>query len=161
MGIREKLEQHRTLALGVSVLVIAATWGWFFWSSATGANDGRAIFITTDDGKTYFRDTSGQLAPFDYRGKTAVKAKVFTVDGGMTSFVGYLERYTPEGKKLLASGGKDTNLDPTSLMSRLMANTEVKRPGDAQWVREGNFAKSSEITLVRGPDGKPAEPVIP
>lgn len=54
-------------------------------------------FYTVDDGKTFFVDRI-QVPPYRKGMSEAVGAMVFSCDGGATKFVGYLVRFTPEGK---------------------------------------------------------------
>lgn len=161
MGIREKLNEHRTLSVALSIVAIIGIWAGFFWFGSREGNNGSVSFITIDDGKTYIRDSSGQVPPFDFKGKVAYRARVFMSDDGKGEFVGYLERMTPEGKRMAAEMAKKSSSEaPLNVMGVMLANTEIKRPGDAQWVRM-NDPKANAIRLVMGRDGKPAEPVEP
>ena len=53
---------------------------------------------TVDDGATYFPDDANKIPPFTKDGKEAVRARVFSCDGGKTKYVAYLERITPKAK---------------------------------------------------------------
>ncbi len=89
-------------------------------------------FFTTDDGKTFFEDSADKIPPFDHDGQTACGCYVFTDDNGKTKYVGWLFRYTDEGKQRL-------ELSRTSageLGSSLFECIEVKAPGtgDSGWL---------------------------
>ena len=57
-------------------------------------------FFSDDDGQTYFTDAADKIPPFDHKGKQAVTAYVFRCNGGKP-FVGYLEMYDPQTKKVM------------------------------------------------------------
>jgi hypothetical protein len=151
------------LAVGISLLIAALAIGvWQIMSivghGGTGAVD---AFFSIDDGKTFFAAPSENLPPFPSGGGTAVAARVFTIDGGKTQFVGYLERYTEAGKvrarelmALAAAGKKSPGIDDV-----LNANTEIKRPGDAQWTKSNDPAAAA-IRRVSAP-GHPELPALP
>jgi hypothetical protein len=109
-------------------------------------------FYTVDDGQTLFTDDSRKLPPFDYNGKPAYRCYVFTSDDGKTKFVGYLERYSEEAKKIKESLNGGATVDPLQTR-KLMAGTEVKRPGNGEtaWVNRAD-PRSREITTPRHPD---------
>ena len=58
-------------------------------------------WYTDDDGKTWYADDKSLSPPIDHNGKTAVRAYVFSCDGGKHEFVGYLERYTPDARQAI------------------------------------------------------------
>lgn len=98
MGLRQKLNASPGLAV-VTVLVMAglAAGVWYLTRSTEYAAPTKA-FYTVDDGQNLFKDDVNRVTPFDHEGKQAVKAYVYTCDGGKTRFVAYLERM-PEGMK--------------------------------------------------------------
>jgi hypothetical protein len=112
-------------------------------------------FYTTDDGKTLFADDAAKVAPFDHDGRQAVRAYVFTCDGGTTGFVQYLEKYSDEVKRQLEpQSGRPGWRPPTSMAL-------VKRPGPGQWV-PGMSQEASRLTLPSCPGGKgPPRQVTP
>lgn len=76
---------------------------------------------------------------------------VFSCDGGATKFVGYLVRYTPEGKSQLEVALKRGILGPPS-------GQQVKRPGDDTWLdvsttRPTAGPSATDITRVQCPGG--------
>ena len=102
-----------------------------------------------------------------YQGKEAVQAMIYTADGGATKFVGYLLRYTAEGKLKM----KIRLSDPKAEMVPIPPEwTEVKRPGSGWWTPgTGLFSAElkgrvpgseySDIVTVTGPNKGPAVPV--
>jgi hypothetical protein len=86
--------------------------------------------------------------------KTAYLACVFTCDGGKTTWVGYLERYTPE--KLHQIQNSTSASDQAQSMANMqssMQGIQIKRPGDLNWTDCGDIGRSIRITDVRCPDG--------
>jgi hypothetical protein len=101
--------------------------------------------------------------PFDHNRKTADRAYVFTSDGGKTTYVAYLERYTPHaiemldwGKQMAESGPPAPGVSESIAKSGL----EVKKPGDSTWINIAD-PRAAAIRKVRAPDGSPAQPVLP
>lgn len=133
----------------------------YFRSTANsmGETSGRAFF-TTDDGQTWFKDDLRKLPPFDHNGKQAYRCYLYTTDGGKTTAVSHLERYSDEAKKtmehLRQNGGKT---DP-STMQILVKGLEVKRPGapDSEWMNKSD-PRAAAITIQQGPGIQGAERV--
>ena len=63
-----------------------------------------------------------RVPPFELDGKQAVGVMVYSCDEGKTRFVGYLYRYTPEGKARVEEMIKQHRAGPP-------VGLEVKRPG--------------------------------
>jgi hypothetical protein len=68
------------------------------------------LYFTVDEGKTLFVAASSSKTPFQQDGKIAVRAHVFSCDGGKTNFVGYLSKNS-------AIAGEDL----------------IRRPGEERW----------------------------
>src|SRR6187549_127395 len=103
MGLRESMNNHKRATAGViAVIVLLAVAGlaWQLTASSSGAS-GMAgqLYYTTDDGATTFTAPANLTPPFDHDGKQAVRAIMFSSDGGKTRFVGYLERYSAAAKQ--------------------------------------------------------------
>jgi hypothetical protein len=105
-------------------------------------------FYTTDDGATYFVANMENVPPYEHQGKQAVRAHVFEYKG--KSFVGYLERYTVEGRKAM--------MEKRSNPATQLYHREVKKPGEAKWVNVSDTAAAAKIVDVRAPDGSDGEP---
>ena len=166
MGVREKLRNYPRGAVLLAI-VLAVGGGWFLYvqvaRSVPVLGPPRTLFVTVDEGKTFFPAPAEQLPPFQHEGKTALRAYVFTCGG--KSFVGYLERYSDRAKQLMLESWKSQQATgrPPSMNSEMLSGIEVKRPGDATWVRHSDLARAAEIMSVRCPDqhAKMAEMVLP
>lgn len=176
MGLRETLNRNPAIVTGGTLAIIVIAVGFIIYSTL-GSSAPKAptkAYYTVDDGATYFSDDAGKLAPFDYEGKQAVKARVFKCADGKP-FVAFLERYTPDAKKKLeearasaaASSGQQPARSPMDVQAIAMAaqmGLEVKKPGgDGQWFKIMDIQNSPKITRPACPDGKSdgLEPVNP
>ena len=147
MSIRESINNNSTISIIVIVaasgLAVAAT-AWEFASPSRDRGPDR-VFFTTDDGKTYFADSSKLVAPFDHDGKEAVQSFVYRCS--KTQFVGYLMKYSLQGKteleKAHAAGMASIGLAASEVL--------VKKPGDASWVDQAKD-KSRTVLQVTCPD---------
>ena len=168
MGLRETLNENPGLTTAATAVIILAAIVFIVVSmfrggaetGATGGAVGNRDYFSDDDGKTFFEDDRTKVPPFDHNGKTAYRARLFTCDGGKTKFVGWLERYTPEGKKIMedtikrAAGEAVLIEDQTGL--------QLKKPGTGEkgWVSASDPAMI-RVREVNCPDGNPAELVPP
>jgi len=163
MSIREAISKRPGIVAAFALLAIGAA-GYFATRSdlvrpqRIEAN----AFFTTDDGHSTFVAPAAQLPPFDHGGRPAYRACVFTCDGGATTFVGYLQRYTPAAKQrleqALAERESGTSHMPVSVRA---GESEVKRPGQGDsWVSV-NDPVGVQIVNVTGPHGEQAQPLSP
>lgn len=132
MKILEELRERKALSFSIAAAMFGLcviTW-WMRSSTADGAInvDSGKIWLTTDDGKTFFPSDGAVQVPTMINGKEAVRAHVYTTDGGKTKTTYYLERMQPEVKKKADS--KPAVFDPMAAVG----GVEVKRPGEAQWI---------------------------
>jgi hypothetical protein len=166
MSLREQINEHKKLTtIGLVILIAAA---FYMLSFRNHDNTNNVVpsqaFFTFDDGKTWFVDSSRRIPPFEYNGKTAVRAYVFS-KGGSNYFVGYLEQFTPAAKKemeaTVAASIPGPHPPPFSAPTLFaVSGRELKRPGDSVWVSASDIARASEICSVRG-YGASAMPVQP
>jgi hypothetical protein len=170
MGIREKLNENPRITTGATAGIIVIALGFIIYQLVGGGGPDipDEAWYTVDDGETFFADDINKIAPFDHEGKQALRAQVFTCDGGTTKFVAYLERYTPEAKSKLEearSKGADAAPDPALWETVAMGGMEVKKPKDpnAPWVKQMDYQKAAEIMQPKCPDGSTTniEPVLP
>jgi hypothetical protein len=151
-GLRRILNRNPVITAAIGIIAIGAALGMAFWPG--GNNGDGAGFYTTDDGATYFQ-TTPRLPPFDHGGAEAVQAVLFRTDGGKP-FVGYLQKFTPEGKKAIDElNKKGRKPGPIGL--------QIKKPGDPQWLAADdpkNAAKIAEIRRVKSPDGQPVFMIV-
>jgi len=157
MGIRDRVNENSriTLAFVASIVVLAIV---AIVVQVLGNRRGPATkmpdsYFTVDDGKTFFAASSSNLPPFDYKGSQAVRAYVFECNG--KRFVGFVERWQPDARKLMLEG-KGT---PQTRVYGWV----LKRPGDATWIKSGDFPGVGRLMDVRCPDGSGGtpEPVEP
>jgi hypothetical protein len=168
MGIAEGLQRNKGLTIFLSLTVIVVAVASIFWNTRPDAPPPKAFagqsFYTVDDGKTFFPDSSNKVPPFDEGGQTAVRAYVYTCDEGKTRFVGYLERFTPEGKKQMEEMMSQKQGAAIPLLTNTaLSAAEVKKPGATEWVPKGDIEKAAPIFDVKCPHGgaHPVEPVMP
>lgn len=157
------MNKNPRLATGLAVGIIVVAGAAMLWSMLSGGGGGPGgagtggepkRYYTTDDGKTYYADDYHKVPPYDKDGKTAVVAKVFR-DLDNTSdpaFVGYLQRYTAQGKKMMeerqkAQGG---NIAP---MEGLAPPVEYKRPGEPAWYPATDARAAALINDLKSPKG--------
>lgn len=122
-------------------------------------------FASIDDGKTYFETLAEDLPPFPHQGKTAYEAVVFSCPGGKPPFVGYLRRYGDAVKATIrAARAKPDAAGRAGAVNWAFSDgVEIKRPGDATWIKVNDFARSRAVMAVRCPDApdQTASPVSP
>jgi hypothetical protein len=143
-----------------------------FLALMTGCDGGEApagnrAFFTVDDGRTWFADDAGKLAPFDHQGKTAYQVFVWTSDGGKTRFASHLQRYAPDARRKVEAARApgavpDRGMHQAGVIS---AGLEVKSPGtgDGGWVKL-QTAKGAAIAQPKCPPGgnpQDLQPVLP
>jgi hypothetical protein len=142
-----------TVAVGV-IAVAVLICSIFLWRNR-GPSSGmpKQGFFTTDDGKTFFEDSAAKIPPFDRDGKPAYGCYIFTDDNGQTKYVGWLYRYTDEGKQRL----DQSHTSAGELGSSLFSCIEVKAPGtgDSGWVPCTNplASRIQNLRLIGHPNG--------
>ena len=168
MGVREKVSANPRTAIAIAATVVVIGLGiiYFRWpAAASGRGMPEKMFLSTDDGKTFFVAPAEPLPPFLRDGKTAYRAYVFTCDGGKTTWVGYLERYSEQAKALMKEMRKNqaTAGGPPVVPLGLLDGIEVSRPGEQQWVRQSDTARATKVTSIYCPNApeKDAEMVLP
>ena len=158
MGIRETLNKNPAITTAatagiVLIAIIVIIWQLWGGSSPIVSSAASQMYYSVDDGKTYFADDASKIPPYDYNGKTAVRALVFDCGDGKP-FVGLLQRYTKEARAKLekAQSGQPGDL----LMEDIeITGLEVKKPGtgDTGWVRQTD-PRAGAVSRVTCPDGK-------
>lgn len=158
MGIRETLNQNPQITTGIAAGVVLIAIGTILWQLVGGS--GRPSiptesFYTVDDGQTYVTASAMEVPPFQLDGKEAVRAHVFECDG--TTFVGYLEKYTPQAVQAITQATSESATDEQRMMADNFYHTGrlVKRPGEPRWV-VADSANGMEVVNVRCP-GNPEE----
>ena len=158
MTAREWIDKHKQLTTAASVVLIVAAIAFIVYQWLPERPPTKEWY-TTDDGKTWFKDSIRKVPPFQHDGKEAVLAKVFECHG--QQFVAYMKRYKPDGKRRLeeyrAAEDAGKNADETKLMG-VDFQAEFKRPGDKEWT--SSLDKRAEIMYVRCPHGTKEDPLI-
>jgi hypothetical protein len=155
MGLRESINERPGLSVavagvGVALVAVVAIAQLHNGHSVPLPQFATQAFYTTDDGATQFPDDINKVAPFDHDGQQAVRAWVFTADGGKHQWVQYLEKYSADAQAQLA---RQQNARESGIVQRadpIALGIYVKRPGPGKWIRLAD-AKSSEITRPIAP----------
>ena len=167
MGMYVTMQQHPKFSLAVLAAAVVAVIAWVvvYARSAPPTNvevSGTAWF-STDDGQTCFKDDQYKVPPFDHRGRPACRAYVFTCDSGKTTFVAYLERYTPEAQRRLKEMRASKHPPEFGEIQRIVnGGVEVKKPGAGQWTKTTD-PQAIKIRQPSCPDkpGVRPQPVLP
>jgi hypothetical protein len=160
MGVREMMERHRITVVVIALGIVLVSTVLAF-HDRIGAKPGRSgeAFFSIDDGKTWFADDIRKIPPFEYRGKVAVRAYVFSCDDGKTKWTAYLERYTAAAKKQI----EDTGAAPAFLGPMGAPGREIKRPGADRWIDASALPEAAKVIQLKCPHGgrHPVTPVVP
>ncbi len=156
MGIRETVNRSPVVAsVVIGVVVVTAVSLTFLLGGGGGggsaaSEDTGKRYFTVDDGKTYFAADATNIPPFTYEGKTAWRVRVFRCSGGQET-VSHVERYNEAELARIRAIDKGTIKQPAKAMEYLDgANAlEVKKPGDAQWLRRTPQTASRFLEITR------------
>jgi hypothetical protein len=167
MGIRESLNQNQGIVIcGATAIVLVAVLviGIQLWPGGRQVHS--RAFYTIDDGQNLIVDRIDRHPPFEIDGRQAVRAYVFTCDGGRTRFVGYLERYTPDAHRHLEQmRDRDPQHMEMGMDEIIVYGSEVRRPNmtEGVWIPRRDTDRAEEVTDVRCPDGtiEHLKPVFP
>ena len=164
MGIREKLNENPSITTGatIAIIVIALIWiGVQLFGSGNNVGGPRNLYFTTDDSSpeaakaAMFEADAKNLPPFDHDGKPAYQVMLYSCDGGKTTWIGYLRRYSKEGLAQLNAmrDNKDKGPIPPGTMNiPAIAMMEVKVPGPGKWLNQSD-PKARDLQNVHCPDG--------
>ncbi len=159
MALREFFSQNPKAVATGTVLVLAACLVVIF-SELNGGGKPRLpimpdqAFYTTDDGATLFADSLSKVSPIDHNGHQAVRAHVYSCDGGRHRWVQYLEKMTEKEKTIAESPeqSRSHSFDPL-----------IKKPGDSKWVHQSDLTAPA-MMIPKCPDGMGSgvpQPVAP
>jgi hypothetical protein len=169
VSIRETMNQNKGITVAANVGLIVAIGAFIGWEMRSGepglpapGSQPTKAYYSDDDGKSIFADDINRVPPFEHNGKTAVKANCFTVDGGKTHWIAYLDQFTPQGKRQMEAflHHPIEEQDPIDRTHIITTGSEVKLPGapDSEWTTPANSKKYTSITTVKAPPGKTGEP---
>jgi len=156
LGIRETI--NRNSVVSTSVIVCAIIVCIIVVVIELRGNNGKPpaeCYYTTDDGKTWFVDSSTKLPPFDHDGAQAVRCYVFRGNNG--KFAGLLEKYSDDVRDRLARAAQQ--VPPVPL--RDPPPVLVKRPGEKAWENSSGNQEAMILMHISGPDGADADRVMP
>lgn len=166
MGVREAIQSKRGVVVAAVFFLIAVivTYSQMTGRTSNSTLDGTGGYFSIDDGTTWFEADASKIPPFEYKGQQAVRAYVFTCDGGKTRFVGFLERYRPDAKQLLEKGNSGAPSLAANNSVLISNGVEVKPPkANGEWVSRkapAGIAITSQIKCPPGQSGTP-ELVLP
>jgi len=154
MGIRETLNKNPAIATGgtAAVILIALI---FIVVQLLPSHPHVVTksWYSDDDGATYFKDDINKVPPFDHDGKEAVRCFVFKDNAG--KFVGFLQKYSAEGKKKMENFQQEKNNPNPMILMDVQREIMAKKPGaENKWVSQGqNPADYMKITSIKPRDG--------
>ena len=157
MGVRETLNKQPALTTGATIGIILLALIFIIYQVVGGGNHIRIptkAYYTTDDGATFYKDDINLIPPYDYGGKQAVKADVYQCPGG-SEFVGYLEKYTADAKKILDDSKSHPSTDDFGKTADAAARGLLVKPpltGDNGWVKN-LLPAATKIITVHCPGG--------
>ena len=158
------MRRQTLMAVAAGVMIVGAGVAIFLQARELMGPGAGKSFFTVDDGKTFFVDSSDKIPPFERGGQQAYRAHVFECGGKRV--VGYLSRFTPEAIAALreAAKYKGTGKPPPNvgvLSSIGTTGLQVKRPGEAAWVMQGDVRRATAVRVFRCADGSTPQEVDP
>jgi hypothetical protein len=146
VGIREKINENKNLAAGITIgLIVIALILIFVQANADNpANEQGEVYLTSDDGATFVEGAADKIPPLNEDGKVTYGARVYECEDGKR-FVGAVERYLPEAKaKLEEYFSKKPEERDATIPQKYDTDRfkEIKKPGtgDTGWVAVNSSA---------------------
>lgn len=158
MSLRETVNKNpkqTAIFAGVAILLCVGLLAWQSMGGGTGSAGPLQAYYTVDDGKSWFAADATQSSPFTHEGKPAYRVHVFKCGPNGTPFAGYLERLTDAARKQAEALKAKHASDPFSpeLEGVVATGAEVKKPGDAKWVR-ANAKGAAALRTPACPSGQ-------
>jgi len=167
VAIREAINKRPSIAAGTAVALAIGICIYSYVESSTRVsriNIPTQSYFTDDDGATYYADDIKIIPPYLHNGKTAVSAYVFKCKDG-APFVGYLEAFTPDSKKILESALTNPGMGGPSILMARSEGCLLKAPltGDRTWLRPGEpgYDKIAQVHCPNGGSDEDLKPVLP
>ena|SRR5687767_13437968 len=168
MAPQQLKESRYGMGVAVAILLVAAiALGYQMLSGreVVGAAAATSAFYTDDNGKTFFKDDTDKLPPFEHNGKQAFRCDVFQ-DAGGKQFVGLIYRFTESGRQqmqdYLPKKSKDADgAARRAIEERGMQVKPVAATGDAAWQYADDVTVAQLRAAVKTPSGQQAILVQP
>jgi hypothetical protein len=180
MGIRQTLNENRAVAAVLVAVLLGGGAAYVYFAARPPVVDGATsdaprLYYTTDASTSdaavaaLFAEDATRIPPFDHNGKPAVRAYVWTTDGGKTRFVTHFTRFTPDAKKrldALVAASTQKGFTPLQVAGAISGDVsfngglETKLAGQANWTTQ-DVAAQIEAALARDARGKPVTAVSP
>ena len=131
-------------ATAVAVLVVAIVFIGRYFMGSDAPEPGLANWYDMTTGKLYggFKVQEGGLPPITLpSGNEGVLARVYargSCENKVDRFIGYLEKYTDEGKAMIIEAKAKVPMDRAALADAAMYERHIKRPDDPEWVLAGS-----------------------
>jgi hypothetical protein len=153
MGVRETLNQNKTIGVAAIIVLIAGAAGAMYWTNSSAIPAPlKTAFYSDDDGKTFYPDDTSRISPYDHNGKQAVRVTVFRWGNG-APFVGYMTRLNESGRKRMQelSALPDTAANDAARGAISTKTTEFKRPGEEKWQPIGSPGATADMNPAPPP----------
>jgi hypothetical protein len=154
MELRNALNQRPALVGGVVLTVAAIAIAFSAWRVHSIKTDLPVFpdqqFYTSDGGATWFADKDDRIPPFDFEGKQAVLALVYSCDGGKHKWVQYLQKYDDRAREQLTELREGKALPQAG--PGPLAGIMIKPAGTGRWVYQSDRSAQA-IMNARCPDG--------
>lgn len=169
-GIRQRLQENARLGVGLGALLIIFALG-FIGFQLYGGREHVILapdqwFYTDDNGKTFFKDDTNKIVPFEHNGKQAYRADVFEGPDGQ-QFVGLIYRHNSSGqlemKDYIARKLYENDIDGLVRQGIEGRGSDVKRSGTDErgWSRNDEQKNEYLRASMKTPSGQPARLVLP
>lgn len=157
--MRGLVNKRPFLTIGTICIVIGLVVGMLVlnrrYNQPTRARVITKAFFTSDDGATLFADDISKIPPFEHDGLEAVRAYVFSCDGGKHQWIQYLEKLDLAAKtRLAAYDPVKTGKSPGRLTPL------IKKPGTGAWISAAD-PKATDLMEPHCPDGMGTGAIVP
>jgi hypothetical protein len=155
--VREYLEKHPQIGtvFGIILLLVGGFVVVRHLTSSTRTEPTTNFYFTADDGKSKVGMPFGTVPSALVEGKEYVSVFLFSKDGGKSSEIGFLQKYSPEAKKKIEDAIAKGSAFSEATMFVRDTDVLVKKPGDAEWILRSEAKKRGFFASIVG------DPVLP